>query len=101
MSRMKNMIVLKEVKSNLIEEAIVVFKENVKIPQENYIKNSGLGAEEKLNNDLCIKEAELIIKDYILRVEKTSFIDELNRKCKYLKIMNIVLVIATVVAVLV
>lgn len=101
MSKMKNMIVLKEVKSNLIEEAIVVFKENVKIPQENYIKNSGLGAEEKLNNDLCVKEAELIIKDYILSVENRSFIDELNRKCKYLKIMNIVLVIATIVAVLV
>ena len=87
--------------SNLIEEAIVVFKENVKIPQENYIKKSGLSSAEKLNNDLCIKEAEMIIKDYIVKVEKKSMIDELNRKCRYLKIMNIVLVIATVVAVLV
>ena len=101
MSKMKNMIVLKEIKSNLIEEAIVVFKENVKIPQENYIKNSGQNIGEKLNNDLCIKEAEMIIKDYILKVEKNSIIDELNRKCRYLKIMNIMLVIASIVVVLV
>ena len=47
MSKMKNMIVLKEVKSNLIEEAIVVFKENVKIPQENYIKKGKLSSGEK------------------------------------------------------
>ena len=102
MSKMKNMIILKEIKSNLIEEAIVVFKENVKIPQENYIKNSVGNVEEKsFDNELCVKEAEMVIKDYILRVENRSFIDELNRKCKYLKIMNIVLVIATIVAVLV
>ena len=101
MSKMKNMIVLKGIKSNLIEEAIVVFKENVKIPQENYIKNSGRNVNEKMSSDLCIKEAEMIIKDYILRVENRSFIDELNRKCKYLKIMNIILVIAAIVAVLV
>ena len=101
MSKMKNMIILKEIKSNLIEEAIVVFKENVKIPQENCIKKSSGCSEENLDNDLCVKEAEMVIKDYILRVENRSFIDELNRKCKYLKIMNIILVIAAIVAVLV
>ena len=31
MSKMKNMVIVKNVNSNLVEEAIVVFKENVKI----------------------------------------------------------------------
>lgn len=101
MSKMKNMIVLKEVKSNLIEEAIVVFKENVKMPQENYIKKSGVVGEKSLENDICVKEAEMIIKDYILKVENNSLIDELIKKCKYLKIINIILVIAILIAVLV
>ena len=35
---MKNTVVLKDVKSNLVEEAIIVFKENVKIKEKQLIK---------------------------------------------------------------
>ena len=37
MNKMKNIVVVKNFKSNLVEEAIVVFKENVKIHEENFV----------------------------------------------------------------
>ena len=39
-SKMKNMVVLKNLPSNMIEEAIVIFKENSKIKAISNIKNS-------------------------------------------------------------
>lgn len=97
MNQMKNMVVVKNVKSNLVEEAIVVFKENVKIRQENFIKNNNTGATEKsLKDDLCVKEAENIINDYISKIEGKTIEENLNRKCKILKVMNIALVIVAI-----
>ena len=35
---MKNTVVLKNIKSNLVEEAIIIFKENVKIKEKQLLK---------------------------------------------------------------
>jgi hypothetical protein len=98
MNKMKNMIILKDVQSNLIEEAIVVFKENVKVQEKNLIKNNySISKEEVFADGLCVKEAENIISDYISRVEKRDCEYKLNKKCRYLKIMNIALVIIAII----
>lgn len=97
MSKMKNMLIVKNINSNLVEEAIVVFKENVKIKEENFIKYNKSTSEEKaLKNDLCVKEAEIIINDYISKVENKTKEERLMKKCKYLKVINIALVIVAI-----
>lgn len=93
MNKMKNIVVVKNFSSNLVEEAIVVFKENVKIPEENFIKNNYSNGERKeFKNGLCVKEAENIIDDYINNVENKSKEEKLKKKLKFLKIINIVLI---------
>lgn len=93
MNKMKNIVVVKNFKSNLVEEAIVVFKENVKIHEENFVKNNfSNGEKEDLKNGLCVKEAENIINDYINNVEKNTKEEKLNKKIKFLKIINVVLI---------
>ena len=55
MSDMKNMIVLKDLPSNLIEEAFVVLKENKKIHKYQTVENKEKGKESrevKDNKDL-------------------------------------------------
>ena len=79
-SSMKNMIVLKNVPSNLIEEAIVVLKENKKVKKYQYIEkdlkvqNKGNKKETKpeKNEDYIIKEAENVISHYITNLEMKS-----------------------------
>ena len=93
MNKMKNIVVVKNFKSNLVEEAIVVFKENVKIHEENFVKNNFSNGEKKdLKNGLCVKEAENIINDYINNVEKNTKEEKLKKKIKFLKIINVVLI---------
>lgn len=88
-SNMKNMIVLKNLPSNLIEEAIVVLKENKKVRKYQYIdseKNKNVDLSKDLNkegnkerkkeptgnSDYIIKEAENVISNYISNLETKS-----------------------------
>ena len=82
---MKNMIVLKDLPSNMVKEAFVVFNDNVKIHKiEKTEKNRKyVNNERKKTKDYILKEAEMIIEDYISKVEKKEY--ELvngNRKLK-------------------
>ena len=65
-SKLKNMVVLKNLPSNLIEEAIVILKSNKKVKKlEKIDKEKRKEKEEtKTNNtkkEFIIKEAEMII----------------------------------------
>jgi len=75
---MKNMVVLKNIPSNMVEEAFVVFKSNVKIHKLEKIDKSSTNKkdvkEEKTKTkDYMIKEAELIVSDYISKIEKKEY----------------------------
>lgn len=88
---MKNIIVLKNLHSNLIEEAIVVLKNNinVKIPQ---IKNEQNGIENKKGrNDYIVKEAEMHISQYINNIENNMKINKTNKDLekKYMRLKRI------------
>ena len=41
MENMRNIVMLKDLPSNLVEEAIVVLKQNQKIKKPEYIENKG------------------------------------------------------------
>jgi len=80
MSSMKNMIVLKNLPSNLIEEAIVILKENKKVKKYQYIESKKNKKEDRQdenkrvenNDDYIVKEAENVINHYITNLEMKS-----------------------------
>ena len=89
-----NVIFLKDVESNIIDEAFIVLKKNVKFSEnENKYIN-------KLKID-ALKEAEIIINER-LEKDKNSYekfkILKLNRKVKLLKWANIVLIAILIIS---
>ena len=72
-SQMKNMIVLRDLPSNIVDEAIVILKNNAKVKNRQAIEN-GNGDKFKENSsidyDSVIKEAEYVIENYIKDIEK-------------------------------
>lgn len=99
MENMRNIIRLKDVPSNTIEEAIIIFKENKKAKKYEYVnKFKNKDGREDDNNKYVIKEAELIISDYLKNseVDKSSS----NKKVKRLKITNIILGFLLIVSII-
>lgn len=72
---MKNMVILRNLPSNMIEEAYIVFKDNVKIHKLEKIENKKISSKkEKMEGKkYAIKEAEMIIEDYISKIEKKEY----------------------------
>lgn len=94
--KLKNTIVLKGVASNIIEEAIVILKPNVKLKQKEFVDKNSRIEKRNVPNDYVIKEAEKVILNYIQTIEKENRINrKLKRMQKYrfLQLTNIVLVI--------
>ena len=69
-SNLKNMVVLKNLPSNIVDEAIIVLKTNKKAKKLQKIeKNNQLDKEEKKDKDYILKEAEMLVNSYISKVE--------------------------------
>lgn len=83
-NNMKNIIVLKDLPSNLIEEAIVILKENVKIKNTNKKKeNIKVTTRGKISpKEYIIKEAESVLASYIASLEKPKQMELTNNKIK-------------------
>lgn len=125
---LKNIVLLKDLPSNLIEEAIIVLKENKKIhkvqkiidinnekkrqknDKQNKNKNeNNLNNNEILNknidNDYIIKEAYMLLDDYTKRLETETpswknNVKKLERKYKYSVKLNIILSISITLGVI-
>ena len=107
-SSLKNIVVLKDLPSNIVEEAIVVLKENQKIQKLELIDKSkkqskerdqakNIEEQEQKSKDYIIKEAQMLISDYISKIEnknkmENQSIQTLKKKCKKLKTVNHILV---------
>lgn len=90
-NQMKNMVVLRNLPSNIIEEAFVILKPNKKVR----IINTKEDTEEK-SGDYIIKEAEMIITNYITDVEKenrikSNTVKQIEHKYKKLKKINTII----------
>lgn len=83
-SNMKNIVVLKDLPSNLVEEAIVILKANVNVKNIDKKKeNVKVVAKGKINSkDYIIKEAESVIASYISSVEKPKQLEQTNKSLK-------------------
>ena len=74
-SSMKNMVVLKNLPSNIIEEAIVVLKSNKRVKNLEKIENckfSGSENEKKNDDEYVLKEAEMLVSDYIDKIDENK-----------------------------
>ena len=107
-SSLKNIVVLKDLPSNIVEEAIVVLKENQKIQKLELIDKSKKQNKEQSQvktiseqgqkpKDYIIKEAQMLISDYISRIEnrnktENQSIQNLKKKYKKLKNINYILI---------
>lgn len=89
-----NVIFLKDVESNIIDEAFIILKKNVKF-SDNENKHIN-----KLKID-ALKEAEMIINEHLEKDKKNyeKFkISKLNKKVKLLKWANIVLLTILIIS---
>lgn len=107
MSDMKNIVILKDLPSNLVDEAIVFFKQNQKIKKLEYIENTEKfkkdGQNDK-NKDFLANEAKLVIADYILKIEKENNNPknkQTDKKYKKLRNINFLLIAALVLSILI
>lgn len=131
--KFKNVIILKNLPSNLIDEAIVVVKDRKKIKDldyselikdggekfsiydkkqqknrtiQGYIKEEDLNKIEKIKKEerkYVIKEAELIITNYLNKIERPisdKNINKLENSYKIVKKLNILLGMTTIVSII-
>lgn len=83
MEGLKNIIVVKNIPSNIVEEAFIIVKENLKIEK--------LDINKKSKNKLIVKEAEDIIKsceNIIEKSEEDNKIQKIEKKYKKLKMFT-------------
>lgn len=105
-SDMKNMVVLKNLPSNMIEEAIVIFKENQRIKEREFVeksnKNNNSIEMQTKSKDFILKEAEQLVTDYIKKIEnkkKDSKIEKtIISKYKILKYYSIISTVLFVIS---
>lgn len=99
MKNMRNIIRIKDVPSNTIEEAIIIFKENKKAKKYEYVnKFKNKDGRENDDNKYVIKEAELIISDYLKNSEKDN--SNISKKIKRLGVTNVILGFLLIVSII-
>jgi len=96
LNKVNNIIFIKDLESNIIEQAIIVLKENVKLVQyEKNAKSPINGKKAILNEAENLINNELKIND--LKFQEFKF-KKLNKKYKFLKIINMILILISVLA---
>ena len=90
-SKLKNMVVLKNLPSNIVDEAIVVLKTNKKVKKLQKIeqnKNSINSENERKDKEYILKEAEMLVNSYISKIENNEKQKKFNKdeKAKYNKL---------------
>ncbi len=104
-SKMKNIIVLKNLPSNLVDEAILVLKKNnIKLPEHIEKKNENIAKGN--SRDYILKEAENVVSSYLSDIEKNKKENiikntKIEKKYKRLKFVTICVTIAFAIATLI
>ena len=102
---MKNIVILKDLPSNLVEEAIVFLKENQKLKKPELVdienknqKGKTTSKVEKSKKDYIVNEAQMLISEYISKIESNHKNEEfsykrLKKKYRLLKKVSCILAI--------
>ena len=84
-SKLKNMVVLKNLPSNIVDEAIIVLKTNKKVKKLQKIeknKNQVDTENDKKDKEYILKEAEMIVNNYISKIENNEKKNIFNKEAK-------------------
>lgn len=106
-SNMKKMVVLKNLPSNMVEEAIIIFKQSQKVKQKEFIdKGENLNPTEAQpkSREYILKEAEMLVTDYINKIENKrkstknkDILDKYKKLQKYSIISTVLFVISLII----
>lgn len=101
LSKKKNTIILKGMASNVVEEAIVVLKPNVKIKQNEYKIKKTQKASEENQKIIIVNEAQKTIENYVMNLQKNSKSEIGKIKKKYIisQIYNVILTIGLIISI--
>ena len=100
-SNMKNMVVLKNLPSNMVEEAIIIFKETKTVKQKELIdKSNQVNFDERQpkSKEYILKEAEMLVSDYIDKIEKKKYLEK-DIKIKYANLKKYSIVATTLLVI--
>lgn len=106
-SDMKNMVVLKNLPSNIVEEAIIIFKETQKVKQKELIDKERQTNSIEINTksrEYILKEAEMLVSDYINKIEnKKNVVNKkwVENKYQKLKIYSIVSTVLLAISIII
>lgn len=86
----KNMVVLKNLPSNIVEEAYVVLKSRKKAKKLQKVeKNTKENMGEFTSKDkYVVKEAELLVSEYLEKIDNNKIILNVKTKRKYKRLKN-------------
>ena len=103
-NNVKNIVVLKSLPSNIVEEAIIILKSNKYVKKFQMIeKNNNAELEQKKSNDkqYIIEEAEALLSSYISKAESNKCIEKPNKilKEKYQKLKKYSIIITILFAI--
>ena len=107
-SNMKNMVVLRNLPSNIVDEAIIILKSNKKVKKLELVeknKQSNSQSGEHKNKEYIVREAEMLVNSYIGKIENTKVRDsknnilkeKYNRLKKYSFIATVILFISLII----
>lgn len=90
-SDLKNTVILKNLPSNLVDEAIVILKPNKKVKNLEAIEKNSKSVEtitNKKEKDYILKEAEMLVNSYISQIENKKEVEskKIKMEQKYSKI---------------
>ena len=94
-SNMKNIVVLKNLPSNLVDEAIVILKSNKNAKKLEYVDKAAKASctTNVKTKDYMVKEAESVIANYISKIENNkkpkNIATSIEKKYKKLKAYSI------------
>ena len=104
-SNLKNIVVLKNLPSNIVEEAFVILKSNKtakKLEKIERNKNSKEISAHRKSKEYILKEAEMVVSNYLSNVENRkdySKKEKLNKKIarlkKYAYVTSIIIFVET------
>ena len=103
-SNLKNMVVLKNLPSNIVDEAIIILKNSKKIKKLEKVKNNKTTNKKKsqtTQKDNILKEAEMLVNSYVSKIENKEYKkfadNKMQQKYKKIKKYSIITTIIGVI----
>lgn len=84
-SKLKNMVVLRNLPSNIVDEAIIILKANKKVKKLQKVeqnRKAQVNENTKKDKQYILKEAEMLVNNYITKIESNDKKEIFNKQAK-------------------